>query len=128
MGPDILVPLGLFSMVVAIVWLSMHFTSKNRRGVLETVREAAKNGQQLTPETIRALGMPKKTGSGDLKAGGIMLAIALGFLVLGWGIGAAEPGEADEIFPIMVGVASFPGFIGLVLIGFGWMNREKKAD
>lgn len=125
MDEGLLVPLGLFAMVVAIVWLSMHFTSKNRQAVLETVREATKGGQTLTPETIRALGMPRKTGSGDLKAGGIMLAIALGFLVLGWGIGAAEPGEADEIFPIMVGVASFPGFIGLVLIAFGAMRRKK---
>lgn len=125
MGPDILVPLSLFAMIVAIVWLSMHFTSKNRRAVLETVREASSNGQQLTPETIRALGMPRKNGGGDLKAGAIMLAIALAFVTLGWAIGMADPSEADEIFPIMTAVAAFPGFIGLVLIGFGWLNRDK---
>lgn len=122
----ILVPISLFAMVVAIVWLSMHFSSKNRRAVLTTVQEAARNGQQLDPETIRALGMPRKTGSGDLKAGAIMLAIALAFICLGWAISAAEPEDAREIFPIMAAVASFPGFIGLVLIGFGWMNREKR--
>lgn len=124
---DILVPLGLFAMVVAIVWLAMHFTSKNRRAVLVTVQEAAKNGQTLTPDTIRALGMPKKSGGGDVKAGAIMLAIALSFVVLGWAIGMVEPDEAGEVFPIMIAVASFPGFIGLVLIAFGWFGRDKLA-
>ncbi|TGY87981.1 hypothetical protein E5163_13835 [Marinicauda algicola] len=126
MDEGLLVPLGLFAMVVAIVWLTMHFGSKNRRAVLDTVQEAARSGQQLTPETIRALGMPRKTGGGDLKAGAIMLAIALSFVVLGWAIGSVEPGEADEVFPIMTAVASFPGFIGLVLLAFGWFNREKR--
>lgn len=125
MDEGLLVPLGLFAMVVAIVWLTMHFSSRNRRAVLETVQEAAKGGQQLTPETIRALGMPKKNSGGDMKAGAIMLAIALSFVVLGWAIGMAEPGDADQIFPIMVAVGSFPGFIGLVLIAFGWFNRDK---
>ncbi|PWE17373.1 hypothetical protein DDZ18_06725 [Marinicauda salina] len=128
MGPDIVVPVSLFLMVVAIVWVSMHFASKNRQNVLETVREAARSGQQLTPETIRALGMPKKTGGGDLKAGAIMIAIALALLVLGGSIAAVEPEEASEVMPIMAGVAAFPGFIGVVLLVFGWFNREKRGS
>lgn len=123
---DVLVPITLFAMVVAIVWLSMHFGSKNKANILETVREASKNGQQLTPETIKALGM-KKNGNSDFKAGAIMVAIALAFITLGFSIGAAEPSDADEIVPIMTAVAAFPGFIGLVLLAFGWMNREKTA-
>ena len=126
---DVLVPLGVFTMVVLIVGIVYYFGSKNRANVLETVKEAARNGQVLDAETIKALGMPQKnTGSGDLKAGAILIAIAASFLVLGFSIGSVEPDDANEIVPIMTAVASFPGFIGIVLLGFGFMKkRENKA-
>ena len=50
----------LFMMPVFIVGIVMYFGSRNRAAVLETVRAAAQHGQQLTPETIRALGMPRR--------------------------------------------------------------------
>lgn len=126
MGPDIVAPVALFSMILGIVWVSLFYGARNKANVLETVREAIRNGQQLTPETIKALGM-KKSGNGDLKAGFIMLAIALALICLGLSIAAAEPNDAGEIIPIMSGVASFPGFIGAVLLAFGWMNRDKDS-
>ena len=123
---DILVPISLFAMVVAIVWLSLHFGSKKKANILETVREAARNGQQLTPEVIQALGA-KKDPNGDLKSGGILIAIALAFITLGATMGATVPQDEVSMLMIMTGVAAFPGFIGLVLLGFGWVNREKNA-
>ncbi|MGY6627935.1 MAG: DUF6249 domain-containing protein [Oceanicaulis sp.] len=117
-----LVPLAPFIMVVLIVATVFFFSSRNRREVLETVREAIRNGQTLDPETIKALGMPQnKPGNGDLKAGLILIAVAMALIVLGWVIGSTAdmPSGAPDPLLMMAGMAAFPGFIGLVLTGFG---------
>ena len=126
MGPEILAPFTVFGSVVLIVWIVYHHGFKNRREVLETVRVAAQNGTQLSPEVIRSLGMPQKKKGGDIRAGIILLAIAAAFLVLGTAIAGAE-GDHEALW-IMAGVASFPGFVGAALILMGILFREKSDD
>ena len=124
---SILIPLAPFIMVIAIVVTVFYFNSKNKRAILETVREAVRSGQTLDPETVRALGMPqKKSEGGDLKAGLILMAVAAALVVLGFAIGRAEPGDADEIVPVMTAIAAFPGFIGVVLVLFGLASASRR--
>lgn len=128
-----LVPLAPFIMTVLIVLTVFFFSSRNRREVLETMREAIRNGQTLDPETIKALGMPqKKAGNGDLKWGLILIAVALALIVMGWMIASTTSTGANEPDPLimMTGIAAFPGFIGLVLTGFGVVRarRQDKID
>ncbi|WP_439636757.1 DUF6249 domain-containing protein [Oceanicaulis sp.] len=123
---DILVPLGLFAMVVAIVALNVIGSASRRKAVLETVREAVRSGQQLSPETIKALGVQEKPKGGDLKAGAILIAIAAALVVMGWTIQMTS--ADDEVFPIMLAVSAFPGFIGVVLMLFGLFARKKDQD
>jgi amino acid transporter len=126
---EILIPLAPFVMVVLIIVTVFYFNSKNRRAVLETVREASRNGQNLDAETIKALGMPQKqTEGGDLKAGAILIAVALAFLVLGLSIGTIDDRDASEAMPILAAVAAFPGFIGAVLILFGIAGARKRKQ
>lgn len=126
---SVLIPLAPFIMVVAIVLTVFYFNSKNKRAILETVREASRNGQSLDAETIKALGMPQKNREGgDLKAGLILIAIAAALVVLGFAIEAVED---ETVLPIMGAVAAFPGFIGVVLVVFGLANagsRNKQRD
>jgi len=125
-----LIPLAPFIMVVLIVATVFFFSSRNRREVLETVREAIRNGQTLDPETIKALGMPqKKAGNGDLKAGLILIAVALALVAMGWMMASTIPVHSADPDPMimMTGIAAFPGFIGLVLTGFG-MVRARRQD
>lgn len=126
MGPDVLAPLTVFGSVVLIVWIVYHHGAKNRREVLETVRQAAQSGTQLTPDVIKALGMPQKKKGGDIRAGIILLAIAAAFITLGYTIGAVE--NDFEALGIMAGVASFPGFVGIALIAMGVLFRDKPND
>ena len=126
---DVLVPLGVFAMVAAIVGFNAWASAAKRKQVMETVRDAIRSGQTLDAETIKALGAeePKKKG-GDLKAGLILIAVAAAFVVLGTAIGSADVSDAPEIVPIFTGIAAFPGFIGVVLVVFGLFNLRKDKD
>ena len=123
---EVLIPLGLFAMVVAIVALNVAGSASRRKAVLETVREAVRSGQQLSPETIRALGVQEKPKGGDLKAGAILIAVAAALIVLGFAISTIE-GD-NEVLPIMTAIAAFPGFIGVVLLMFGLFSRQKDQN
>jgi len=127
MGVEIMVPLGLFAMVVLIVFIAVNGSAQKRKAALNTVDEAIRAGQQLTPELVRSLGMPHKDRGGDMKSGAILIAVALAFVTLGWTISGVEE-DAEEAFRIMAGIAAFPGFIGLVLIGFGLTGSKTNAE
>lgn len=127
MGVEIVAPLGSIVMIIAIVWLSVNGATERRKATLKTVDEAIRAGQQVTPEMIRALGMPSgSNGNGDLKWGLILLAIAAAFLFIAFMAGDSV--DRDEAFKTLTSIAAFPGFIGLVLVGFGVMNRRKANE
>jgi len=128
MGPEILAPATVFGSVVLIVWIIVSNRTRRNREVLETVRSAIQSGQQMTPETIRALGVERKKKGGDIRWGIILVSIALAFVSLGYTIGAVDGGDAEEAFVIMTGVAAFPGFVGIALIVMGVFMRDKSED
>jgi hypothetical protein len=130
MGPDVLAPLGLFAMVVLIVFIAINGATQKRKAILNTVEEAIRAGQQVTPEMIKALGMPrKKNGNGDLKAGAILLAVAVAFVIFGQALVGAGAGDDDfGINVLFLGIAAFPGLIGVVLMGFGFMTKKSKDE
>ncbi|WP_323763171.1 DUF6249 domain-containing protein [Maricaulis sp.] len=121
-----LVSLAPFVMVLGIVWVAVNASTQKRKSTLSTIETAIQAGQTMDPDTIRALGMPRKDSNSDLKSGLILIAVAAALVVLGWTIGAVE-GD-DEAMYIMPAIAAFPGFIGLVLVGFGLMGRKKEGS
>jgi len=126
---EILVPLSPFVMVVLIVATVFYFNSKNKRAILETVREASRNGQPLDAETIKALGMPtNKSEGGDLKAGFVLIALAAAIVVTGVLVSGINGNDSDVLRGTLAG-ASFPGFIGIVLVLFGLAGaRQRKQE
>jgi hypothetical protein len=127
MGVDIVAPLGLFAMVVLIVFFSINGATQKRKAILNTVEEAIRAGQDMTPEKIAALGMPPKKGDGDLKSGAILLAVAAALMVFGWMVSSMDH-DAEEAQMVFTGIAAFPGFIGVVLLGFGFANSKNKSE
>ncbi len=129
MGPDVLAPLTVFGSVVLIVWVIVSNRTRRNKEILETVRSAIQAGQELSPETIRALGVERKKKGGDIRWGIILVSIALAFITLGFTISSVESGgDADEARVIMSGIAAFPGFVGLALIAMGTLMRDKSKD
>ncbi len=125
---DVLIPLGLFGIILGIVWVVQSHGYRTRKSVQETIQEAIKAGQNLTPETIRAIGTKPRPKGGDLRVGVIWLSVALAFIALGASIQVMLPAdELDDMGPFlpMLGVAAFPGFVGLALIILHFVLGDK---
>lgn len=116
---DIIVPVALFSIAPVIVLVVMYFNSRRNAEMQQTVREAIAQGKELTPETIKALGVRPRSKYCDLRRGIVLIAVAVAFLILGYGAqytAGIHTSEAVGVVPAMAGVAAFPGLIGLAYI------------
>jgi Domain of unknown function (DUF6249) len=126
MGFELLVPLSPFIMVIALVWLGAWSRAKSNAAIQKTVQKAIEKGVDLTPETIKALGVQEPKPGNDLRTGLILIAVALGLITLGFGIAIA--GEETMIIYIMTGSAAIPGFIGLALIGMYLFTKKNQSE
>jgi hypothetical protein len=126
MDEEIFIPITFFAMIGAVVWAVQAYGGKYRADLLKTVRAAIDRGTELSPETIKALGAPRRSRYGDVKWGAIWIAISAACVVFGWAV--SDVAEADfETMRIFTGIAAFPGFIGLALLGYGLaMLRAKE--
>ncbi len=128
LGPEIMAPLTIFGSVVLVVWIVQAHGARVRQATQETIRKAIESGQQLTPELIKALGAPRRQKGGDLRWGLIWLAIALAFAIFGAMFLFVDDGDANEAVPVMMGIAAFPGMIGLALLGVHFLLGANKDD
>jgi hypothetical protein len=121
---EILIPLTFFAMIAAIVIAPRYLKSQERQKMAETLRAAIERGQPLPPEMINVLTADVKPPSSpqrDLRRGVILVAVALGLVVLGLVLGVDEP---DATYPL-IGSAAIPGFIGLALIVISRWGKDR---
>lgn len=121
-----LVPIAVFVMVAVIVVVPRYLKSLERQKMADTLRAAIEKGQPLPPEMINLLTVsgrvrPAPSPQRDLRRGVILLAVALGLVVMGLLIGQGEP---DATYP-MVGLAAIPAFIGLALIVISRFGKDR---
>jgi hypothetical protein len=123
----ILVPLGFFAMIAAIVVVPRYFRSQERQKFADALRVAIEKGQPLPPEAIDAMAgeAPRQrlppSPAKDLRMGIIWLGVAVGLAMFGVMMGMSEP---DWTYP-MLAFAAFPAFIGLAFIALGLLNKPK---
>jgi len=121
MGEDIVVPTVMFAAIVGIVWLVSYFNSRKRLTIHETLRHAIDKGQTLSPELLQNMSLVTDPVRADLRRGVLFLAFGAAFGVLAALIGHEE---ADALTP-MLGVATFPIFLGIAYIGLWAFGRGK---
>ena len=120
----VLIPLGFFAMITAIVIVPRYLKSLERQRLQETLRASIEKGAELPPEVVLALtsdAKPPPSPYRDLREGIIWLGVAVGFAALGFAVSFEEP---DALYPLL-GVAAFPGFIGLALVALSFISRGK---
>jgi hypothetical protein len=124
---EILIPLGFFAMIVALVIVPRYFKSIERQRMAETLKVAIEKGQPLPTEIIDAMssnvrtpGLPPSPQR-DLRTGIIWLGVGVGLAAMGAAISFEE---ADALYPVL-GVAAFPIFIGLAFVALALLNKTK---
>lgn len=123
MDAELIVPVTMFASIVGIVWLVSHFNYKKRLTLHETMRHAVEKGQDMSGDLMEKLALITDPVRADLRKGVLFLAFGAAFGFLATMIGM-ENGEA--IMP-MIGIASFPVFLGLAYLGlwkFGHGGRN----
>lgn len=121
---EILIPLTFFAMVAAIVLVPRYLKSIERQKLQDTLRASIEKGVDLPTEVLEALTSDVKVPPSpyrDMRTGIIWLGAAAGFAALGVAISFEEP---DALYPVL-GIAAFPGFIGLALIALSFVSRSK---
>ena len=84
-----------------------------------TIREAIHTNSDATPVLLERIDDLKSKGPGDDRIATVLL--ALGAAILGYGLIAADPGDATEL----AGMSLFPIFVGLGLLARLWVIRRR---
>jgi hypothetical protein len=122
---EILIPISFFALIAAIIIVPRYLKSQERIKLQETLRASIEKGAAIPPEVIEAMTSEVKRPASpqrDLRSGIVWLAVAAGFVALGFAISFDEP---DAFYPLL-GVAAFPGLVGLALIALSFVGRGKQ--
>jgi len=109
---------GGLPLIVFIVTLFRYLT---RKRMVELLSQYAKLDKEPSSDLIEAISLPRRQPHTDLKRGMIAIALGLAAIILG----ALIPD--DDATVILAGLAAFPIFIGLALLGF-WYFVGRKAE
>jgi hypothetical protein len=125
MNEEIFIPLTMFAMIVAIVWLFQHFAAKKRMEAFKTLQVAIEKGQPLTPETLQSMARLRSPFA-DLRWGIVFISIAAGFFSFATIMAYGQSGDIEDVRRGLYGVATFPLFLGIAFLGLHFFANESK--
>ncbi len=112
MTEDILIPFIVFASLATILVAAFHFSYKKRQAIHETIRLSIEKTGAVDGTLVESILRDNVGANADLRKGIILISVGLAFVFLGNMID-----DAEAIGP-MIGVASFPGLIGLAYVAF----------
>lgn len=118
----------IFGSIASLFLVPTYLRSREREKLQDTLKTAIQSGQPLPAEIISALAVgekvrPPPSPQRDLRFGIIWIGIAAGLAGLGLSLSFESP---DATYPLL-GIACFPGFIGLAFVLMAYLNRERKS-
>jgi hypothetical protein len=126
-NPELLIPLGFFALIGAIVIVPTYLKSKERREMQATMRAAIERGQEVPQDMIEAMTRNVKvapTALSDIRTGVVWIAIGAGIAVFGFMLSYEE---ADAFHPLM-GIAAIPVIIGVTFVILSFFNPNKSKQ
>lgn len=109
---DALIVFFVFASIASIAFAAFFFNYKQRRIVYDTVKVAIDKTGTVDPALVEAIMRENIGPNADLRRGIILIAIAAAFAILGLSV------PDEDAVRAMLGIASFPGLVGLAYVGF----------
>lgn len=113
---------AFFGSIVTVISAALVFRYFSRRMVFEAVRAVIEKSDTVDPETIAAITQGRSGPRADLRKGGLFLAVAIATT-----LAALVLDEAELIRPLL-GLAFFPGLIGLAYLSFAILLPGGRED
>ena len=105
---DILVPMTVFGAMAFCFWCVFYYKNREKEKIQDTIGKAIDAGQQLSPETIKALGVKSVSAPfADLRKSILMICFGIAFILL------AQVIPDDEAPQLLTGIAAFPIVLGI---------------
>lgn len=119
---EFLIPIAVMASFVVIVALVLSFQLRNKRLLMEAIRLCIEKNQAVDPLLVEAIARSARATGRDLRRGCILLAFAIASLIFGYTFGVLTN---PQVGAAAMGLAAFPGLLGLVFIGFGLFERKR---
>ena len=103
----IIVPLIVFASIVLVIATPFYFRHRNRRILYEAIKTTVEKTGTADPKLIDAITNENIGPNGDLRRGILFIALSAAFILLNYFT------DSDGTF---LGIAAFPGLIGLAYI------------
>lgn len=118
----------IFGSVPAIIVAAIYFKSKERQKTQDMIRLAIEKGQPLPTDLVEAITRdvkPRPSRQRDLRVGIMWIAVAAGMVAFAYALGY---GPGPDAFWPLIGLAAFPGFIGVALLVMALLNGRGNLD
>lgn len=128
---EVMIVFIIFGSIASLFIVPTYLRSLERQKLQDTLRAAIEKGQPLPSDVIEAMTSDVKLKAPsaspaphrDLRVGIIWLGLAVGLSSLGLVLNFDEPDAAR----VLLGLACFPGFIGLAFILISFLGRSQKS-
>jgi hypothetical protein len=108
----VLIPTVVFGSIAVVTIAAFFFSYRKRRIVYDAIKVAIEKTGAVDAALVEAIIRDKVGPNADLRKGIVLIATAAAVVVF-----ALTIGEEDAMRPLM-GLASFPGFVGLSYVAF----------
>ncbi|MEZ5895086.1 MAG: DUF6249 domain-containing protein [Parvularculaceae bacterium] len=117
---DVLVPIAIFGSFAIIMVSAFYFGYRKRRLAYEAITVAIEKTGTVDATLVEAIIRDRVGPYADLRKGIILIATAAAFTLLGQMI------DDTDAPRIMMGVACFPGLIGLAYVAFHFFAPRER--
>lgn len=109
---EVLIPLTVFGAIAIILIGAFYFSYKKRRIVYDAIKVAIEKTGSVDAALVEAIIRDKVGPNADLRKGIVLVATSAAVVAFAFMLG-----EDDAVRPL-IGLAAFPGFIGLSYMAF----------
>lgn len=121
MDVAIVVPFIVFASTALVIIAAFYFNHRNRRTIYDVIRVAIEKTGTVDAALVEAIIRDRVGPYADLRKGVILIAIAIAFMVLGFMVD-----DTEAVGP-MLGVASFPGLVGVAYVLFHFFAPRERV-